>query len=110
MPAPDEPFSAFQPATGPHPTALAPHALAAAVRLRTRLTAVNVGAAGGVIALSWTVQDGLATRVAGPLTLGMTLIAVYVLTLIASALWFDRTCALRLDAPASDTASEEQER
>ncbi|MFB7234958.1 hypothetical protein ACFCXK_09300 [Streptomyces sp. NPDC056269] len=110
MLVPDEPFAAFEPATGPRPAATPPHLLAAAVRLRTRLTAVNVGAAGGVIALSWIVQDGLATRVAGPLTLGMALIALYVLTLVSSAIWFDRACARHLDPSAGDTAAEGEER
>ncbi|MFB7398450.1 hypothetical protein ACFQ64_16180 [Streptomyces sp. NPDC056460] len=110
MLVPDEPFAAFQPATNPRPAATPPHLFAAAVRVRTRLTAVNVGAAGGVIALSWIVQDGLATRVAGPLTLGMALIALYVLTLLSSAIWFDRACARHLDPSAGDTAAEGEER
>ncbi|MGW2016737.1 hypothetical protein [Streptomyces sp. NPDC001927] len=69
-----------------------------------------MGAAGGVIVLSWIVQDGLATRIAGPLTLGMALIALYVLTLATSAIWFDRACARHLDPSTGDTAAKGEER
>ncbi|MFF4858645.1 hypothetical protein ACFY2N_27555 [Streptomyces rubiginosohelvolus] len=110
MSVPDEPFAAFQPDTGPRSAATPSHLLATTVRLRTRLTAVNVGAAGGVIVLSWIVQDGLAARVAGPLTLGMGLIALYVLTLAISAIWFDRACARHLDPSAGNMAAEGEER
>ncbi|MFF5933216.1 hypothetical protein [Streptomyces sp. NPDC012508] len=62
-----------------------------------RIAGTNAAAASAVIALSGTLQAGLATRVAGPVTLGMTLIALFVLTLLISALWYDRACATYLD-------------
>ncbi|MFG2772692.1 hypothetical protein [Streptomyces sp. NPDC048350] len=59
-----------------------------------RIAGTNAGA---VIALSWTLRAGHATHVAGPVTLGMTLlIALFVLTLLISALWYDRACATYL--------------
>ncbi|MFG2886742.1 hypothetical protein ACGFYV_31330 [Streptomyces sp. NPDC048297] len=108
MHTPLDAFAAFDPSP-PSDRASVPTQLpTAASRLRRRLVGINVAAASTVLALSWTVRDGLATRVTGPLTLGMILLALYTLTLCSSALWYDRACAVQCDPLVTGDDEQEQ--
>ncbi|MFC9330195.1 DUF485 domain-containing protein [Kitasatospora sp. NPDC057015] len=66
-------------------------------RLRRRLLAVNGGTGLAVFLLAHTAPDGMATPLVSGCTLGMLLLVVQAVTMLVSAVWYDRACGARCD-------------
>ncbi|MER6186064.1 hypothetical protein [Streptomyces sp. NPDC001652] len=107
MPAPEDSFASIH--THPpslQPPTVPPQLLRASDQLRTRFIRTNAAAALSLATLSWITPRELATRVSGPITLGMLLLTLYVLTLLGASLWYDRACAIHCDPHTATNAEE----
>lgn len=107
MPVPEDAFTSFHTAPpSPQPPTIPPQLLRASEQLRTRFIHTNATAALCLAVLSWITPMDLATRVSGPITLGMLLLTLFVLALLGSSLWYDRACATHCDPHATTNVEE----